>query len=170
MMHARGMDSTMKTTKSLLALWLIALTPLARARDYPLQFTPPAGYQGLVVAGYEFVGKTVVGNCSYYTVPSGSGRAGGYHPSTKSYQQTCTWDLYGKLLSVKPGAPAVPAPLSTKGPRTVYAANTNGAYTGSDSKLREEADLSARPVRTTAGSPRMPTPSCRNGCRRIAPH
>lgn len=125
----------MKTAMSLLAVWLTALPLVSEAYEYPLQFTPPAGYQGLVVAGYEFVGKTVVGNCSYYTVPSGSGRSGGYHPSTRNYRQTCTWDLHGKLLSVKPGASAVPAPLSAKGTRTVYAANANGGCTGSDSKL-----------------------------------
>jgi hypothetical protein len=125
----------MKTVVSLLAFCLMALPPVARAREYPLQFKAPAGYQGLVVAGYEFVGKTVVGNCSYYTVSSGSGRAGGYHPSAKSYRQTCTWDLYGELLSVRAGAPAVPAPLSVKGTRTVYAANANGGYTGRDRKL-----------------------------------
>lgn len=128
-------DPTMKTVMTLVTSWLIALPLVARAHEYPLQFTPPTGDRGLVVAGYKFVGKTVVGNCSYYTVPSGSGRAGGYHPIAKSYQQTCTWDLYGRLLGVKPGAPAIPAPLSVTGTQTVYAANANGGDTGSDSKM-----------------------------------
>jgi hypothetical protein len=29
------------------------------------------------------------------------------------YKQTCTWDLYGNLLSVVPGAPTAEAPLYT---------------------------------------------------------
>lgn len=128
-------DSTMKTVMSLVVVGLMALPPVAEAHEYPLQFAPRTGSWRLVVAGYEFVGKTVVGNCSYYTVSSGSGRGGGYHPGPKIHPQTCTWDLYGKLRDVKPGAPAIPAPLSVTGTQTVYAANVNGGYTGSDSKL-----------------------------------
>jgi hypothetical protein len=89
----------------------------------------------LVVAGYQLTGSTVVGNCSYYTVHSGSGRGGGYHTTTTYYNQTCTWDYYGNLLSIVPGAPAAPAPLYINGTQTVYALNGNGEYTGSDSSL-----------------------------------
>jgi hypothetical protein len=89
----------------------------------------------LVVAGYEFNGSTVVGNCSYYTVHSGSGRGGGYHSTKTYFNQTCRWDLYGNLLSITPGAPAVPAPHHISGTQTVYAVNVNGAYTGSDTAL-----------------------------------
>ncbi|HVZ28382.1 MAG TPA: hypothetical protein VG798_06970 [Rhizomicrobium sp.] len=106
----------------------------ARAYEYPLQFTPNAGARGLVVAGYQFVGKTVIGNCSYYTQHSGSGRGGGYKIYTTHYDQTCTWDLYGNLLSVKTGAPVVPAPLSSSGTQTIYAKRVGG-YTGADSAL-----------------------------------
>ena len=95
----------------------------------------------LVVAGYQLVansfgGSTVIGNCSYYTVRSGSGRGGGYRTITTHYDQTCTWDLYGNLLTVVPGAPVAPPPLSVNGTQTVYAANGLGVYTGSDSALR----------------------------------
>jgi hypothetical protein len=89
----------------------------------------------LVVAGYAFNGGTVVGNCSYYTVHSGSGRGGGYHTTKTYFNQTCTWDLYGNLLSITPGAPAIPAPLYLKGTQTVYAVNASGDYTGSDTTL-----------------------------------
>lgn len=109
--------------------------PAGGAYEYPLQFTPSAGYRGLVVAGYEFAGSSVVGNCSYYTVHSGSGRGGGYHTTRKYFDQTCTWDLHGNLLGITPGAPAVPAPDHISGTQTVYAVNESGAYTGSDAAL-----------------------------------
>jgi uncharacterized repeat protein (TIGR03803 family) len=108
--------------------------------EYPLQFTPAAGARGLVVAGYQLaadptLGYTVVGNCSYYTQHSGSGRGGGYKTITTYYNQTCTWDPFGNLLAIANGAPAVPSPISTNGTQTIYAANATGAYTGRDSAL-----------------------------------
>jgi hypothetical protein len=75
----------------------------------------------------------VLGNCSYHVVHAGSGRGG--RSSTTYYNQTCTWDLYGNLLTVVSGAPVVPAPLSVNGTQTVYAANAQGVFTGSDSAL-----------------------------------
>jgi len=137
-------DSTDYTTAA--SSVTLTVTPVATtttsggANEYPLQFTPGAGYRGLVVAGYQLVansfgGSTVLGNCSYYTVRSGSGRGGGYRTITTHYDQTCTWDLYGNLLTVTPGAPVVPAPLSVNGTQTVYAANAQGVFTGSDSAL-----------------------------------
>ena len=115
-------------------LSFLTFCSVALAHEYPLQFTPNAGYRGLVVAGYHFSGSTVVGNCSYNTVHSGSGKGGGYHTTTTYYNQTCTWDLTGNLLSVAAGAPVVPAPLYTSGTQTVYA--TNGlSTTGSDTGL-----------------------------------
>jgi hypothetical protein len=108
---------------------------VAGAYEYRLQFTPGAGYRGLVVAGYQFDGSTVVGNCSYYTVHSGSGRGGGYRSTKTYFNQTCTWGLFGNLLSIEPGAPAVPAPQYISGTQTVYAVNASGAYTGSDTAL-----------------------------------
>ncbi len=109
--------------------------------EYPLQFTPASGARGLVVAGYALGqdpdhGTVVVGNCSYYTVRSGSGRGGGYHTITTYYNQTCTWDMFGRLLSVATGAPATPAPLSVNGTQTIYASDpVSGIYTGIDSAL-----------------------------------
>jgi hypothetical protein len=89
----------------------------------------------LVVAGYQLSGNTVIGNRSYYTVHSGSGKGGGYHTITTYYNQTCTWDLYGNLLSVVAGAPVAPASLYTIGTQTIYATNANGVTTGTDTTL-----------------------------------
>jgi hypothetical protein len=123
-----------KRLTSSLALCTVLFAAVAAAHEYPLQFTPNAGYRGLVVAGYYFSGDTVVGNCSYYTVHSGSGKGGGYHTVTTHYDQTCTWDFTGNLLSVAQGAPAVPAPLYVNGTQTVYAANGT-EYAGTDASL-----------------------------------
>src|SRR5271157_34224 len=127
---------TMKKTIGLSAFCLVLFAPLAGAYEYPLQFNANPGYRGLVVAGYQFLGTDVVGNCSYYTVSGGgSGKGGGGGHSVKHYDQTCTWDMNGNLLSVAPGAPVVPSPLYTTGTQTVYALGANGLVTGSDSKL-----------------------------------
>lgn len=121
-----------------LALCFAVFAPLAAAYEYPLQFTPNSGARGLVVAGYYYSADTIVGNCSYYTVHSGSGRGGGYHNVTTYYNQTCTWDLYGNLLSVAQGAPAIPAPLLVSGTKTIYAAKGNGEYSGTDTNLPQQ--------------------------------
>uniref|UniRef100_Q01U41 Uncharacterized protein n=1 Tax=Solibacter usitatus (strain Ellin6076) TaxID=234267 RepID=Q01U41_SOLUE len=123
----------MKTFAILFCLLFFA--EKGKATEYPLQFTPNAGYRGLVVAGYSLSGNTVTGNCSYYTVHSGSGKGGGYHTVTTYYNQTCTWDLYGNLLSMAQGAPAAPTPLYKNGTQTVYALDGSGRYTGTDSNL-----------------------------------
>ena len=128
-------DITMKKTIGLLAFCLVLFAPLAGAYEYPLQFTPNPGHRGLVVAGYRFQGADVVGNCSYYTVSGGSGKGGGGGHTVKHYDQTCTWDRHGNLLSVTPGAPLVPLAIYTKGSQTVYAVDTNGDVTGVDSKI-----------------------------------
>lgn len=125
----------MKPWLSLLVLSFLAVTSVADAYEYRLQFTPNGGYQGLVVAGYAFDGNGVTGNCSYYTVHSGSGRGGGYHTTKTYFNQTCSWDSYGNLLSITPGAPVVPAPLYVDGTKTVYAVDGNGGSTGSDAAL-----------------------------------
>jgi uncharacterized repeat protein (TIGR03803 family) len=109
--------------------------------EYPLQFTPAPGARGLVVAGYALVpdtvhGMVVAGTCSYYTVRSGSGRGGGYRTITTYYNQTCTWDSYGGLLSIVAGAPIAPAPLGVNGTQTIYASDPqSGIYTGTDSTV-----------------------------------
>jgi hypothetical protein len=120
----------------LLAVGSLAAADTAGAYEYALQFTPNSGFRGLVVAGYQFIGSSVVGNCSYYTVHSGSGKGGGYRTFTTHYNQTCTWDLYGNLLNVRAGAPLVPAPLSVNGTETIYALKPGGGYTGADTTLK----------------------------------
>jgi hypothetical protein len=117
-----------KTT--ILAAALLAAS--ADAHEYQLQYTPNYGARGVTVAGYAFNGNSVVGNCSYYTVTSGSGRGGGYRSTTTYYNHTCTWDLYGNLLSMAQGSPAAPTPLSTGGGLTIYAQDTAGDTTGVD--------------------------------------
>jgi len=124
----------MKSLTSFLGFCFAVFTQMAGAHEYPLQFMPNSGARGVVVAGYRFNGNTVVGNCSYYTIQSGSGKGGGYHSVTTYYNQTCTWDLFGNLLSITQGAPAAPVPLRVNGTQTVYADNGNGDYTGSDTK------------------------------------
>jgi hypothetical protein len=111
---------------------VVGVAATAHAYEYRLQFTPNSGAQGLVVAGYWFSGDTVGGNCSYYTVTSGSGRGGGYHKYYTYYNQTCTWDMYGNLLGIAQGEPTAPPPLYTEGTRTIYAVDAAGDTTGTD--------------------------------------
>lgn len=133
----------MKKTISLAAFGLMLFAPLAGAYEYALQFTPNPGYRGLVLAGYQFQGTNVVGNCSYYTVSGGSGKGGGGGHTLKHYDQTCMWDMHGNLLSVTPGAPVVPQPLYITGTQTVYAVAASGNVTGSDSKLSDRGYVTA---------------------------
>jgi hypothetical protein len=105
-------------------LWLTLIllgAPVAYGYEFKLHFTPPGGAQGLVVAGYQFNSNTVVGNCSYYTVSSGSGR--GSHPTRTNHYNTCSWDLFGNLISLTPvsTAPVAPPPISQTGTEIVYA-------------------------------------------------
>jgi hypothetical protein len=113
------------------ALAGLLMSGSAQAYEYTLQFTPNPGGRGLTVAGYGFSGNTVVGNCSYYISTSGSGRGG--HGSTTYYYNTCSWDLYGNLLSITPGtAPTAPTPVSSVNGLTIYAQNPQGDTTGID--------------------------------------
>jgi len=133
----------MKKSIGLAAFCLLGLVRLGTAYEYALQFKPNAGYRGLVVAGYKFVGDTVVGNCSYYTVSGGGGKGGnGGGAKAKTYAQTCTWDLHGNLLKMAVGAPAVPKVMAIKGTQFIYAINANNDYTGTDSKLPERGFVS----------------------------
>jgi hypothetical protein len=116
----------------LLMLVLILLSaPLAFAHEYRLQFTPQSGAQGLTVIGYEFYGKTVVGDCSYYTVSAGAGR--GAHGTRRNHYNTCTWDLYGNLSSQIPGLPATREPVTSVGTEIIYAYGGKST-TGKDSR------------------------------------
>ena len=105
----------------------------ALAYEYPLKFSPPGNFKDLVVAGYQIAGSNVIGNCSYTAITSGSGRDPQTHYTPMP--QTCTWDLFGNLLSIASGAPVVPAPLGTNGTETIYAMPSANLYTGADSAL-----------------------------------
>ena len=105
----------------------------ALAHEYALPFIPLGNFENLVVAGYSIVGKKVVGNCSYVQITSGSGRDP--RQTYTQIPQTCTWSLYGTLLSIASGAPAVPAPIATQGTETIYARVSKGLYAGFDSSL-----------------------------------
>ena len=121
----------MKHLLSPLILSLI-FAQLVCAYEYKLQFTPPGGARGLIVAGYHFNNNHVIGNCSYYTYLSSGGR--GSHPTTTYYNHTCSWDLYGNLISLTPGsAPVAPTPISTTGTEIVYAIN-GSSKTGLDTR------------------------------------
>lgn len=123
----------MKRHLSLSFLGIALCTMLVSAHEYPLQFTPNSGYRSLVVAGYRFVGNTVIGNCSYYTVRSSGGR--GSSPTYTYYKQTCTWDLYGNLLGIASGAPPAPPVVGYSGTETIYAMTQSGDSTGTDTAL-----------------------------------
>ena len=103
--------------RSLLTLFLLGATA-AHAHEFKLQFTPQAGARGLEVAGYEFRGEEVIGNCSYYIALAG---AGGSQGLRINHYSTCTWDLFGNLISIIPGAPIAPQAVSESGTEIVYA-------------------------------------------------
>jgi len=117
--------------KRFLCMLVLLGAHLSHAYEYKLQFTPQAGAQGLLVAGYYFQGDAVVGNCSYRTVSSGSGRGG--HGTTTYHNNTCTWDHYGNLTSMTPGAPVIPQPLTEAGTEIIYAFSGTGS-TGLDTR------------------------------------
>jgi hypothetical protein len=130
------MNKLISQVKLLLLVFAVAgSVPLARAYEYPLQFTPNLAFRDLVVEGYRFEGNEVVGNCSYHVVPAGSGKAGGHPSKVQVHEQTCTWDQYGNLLRVASGSPAVPSPLQVNGTITVYATNAKGGTTGRDTRM-----------------------------------
>ena len=109
---------------TLSTLILLGFAHVASAYEYRLQFTPQSGARNLVVVGYQFDGNNdVVGNCSYDTSSPCSGR--GCHSYITHHANTCTWDPYGNLLSITPGAPTAPSPLY--GTEIVY--STSGAST-----------------------------------------
>ena len=115
------------------ALAGLTIAGTAQAYEYPLQYILYGNYENLVVAGYQIVGTTVVGNCSYTRITSGSGRDP--HSTDTPIPQTCSWDLYGNLISTVAGAPTVPTPIATSGTETIYARPTAKLYTGTDSAL-----------------------------------
>lgn len=127
-------------------LWLTLIlvgAPVAYGYEFKLHFTPPGGAQGLVVAGYEFSSNTVVGNCSYYTVSSGSGR--GSHGTRTNHYNTCSWDLFGNLISLTPVSTAPVAPKrflrrgqrsSTQSAARAAQGTTPGALVSSTHRLR----------------------------------
>src|SRR6202163_4191301 len=119
--------------KRLLLTLILLGAHVAYAYEYKLQFTPQSGARGLVVAGYQFSGNTVAGNCSYYTVSSGSGR--GSHGTRTNHYSTCTWDLFGNLISLTPvsSVPVAPPQISSSGTEIVYAVRGR-SRTGQDTR------------------------------------
>lgn len=118
--------------RTLLALSLLG-AQVACAYEFKLQFTPPGGAYLLAVAGYQFSSNTVVGDCSYYTVTSTGGR--GAHYIKKYYYNSCTWDLFGNLVSLAPvsSEPVAPSVISTTGTEVVYAISGTSS-TGRDTR------------------------------------
>jgi len=108
---------------------------VAQAIEYPLQFTPAGNFKDLTVVGLQFAGNTVLGNCSYTLITSGSGR----DPKTiyTPIPQTCTWDLVGNLLNIAAGAPLPQDPVATNGTETIFALASSQRYTGTDSALAQ---------------------------------
>jgi hypothetical protein len=120
----------MRRSIVLVALAAMCLSCPAGAYEYTLQFTPNPGGRDLVVAGYAFKGKTVVGTCSYEVVSGGSGKGGGGGGHTTHYEQACGWDLYGNLLSITPGAPTARAtPPASTAPATPPGSSTRRVHT-----------------------------------------
>jgi hypothetical protein len=119
--------------KRLLLTLILLGAHVAYAYEYKLQFTPRGGAYGLVVAGYQFNSNTVDGNCSYYTVSAGSGR--GSHGTRTNHYNTCSWDLFGNLISLTSvsSAPVAPQPISTTGTEIVYAVS-GASSTGRDTR------------------------------------
>ena len=115
----------------LFALMFLGIAHVASAYEYHLQFVPQPGARGLVVAGYRFVGDTVVGDCSYVTYSACSGR--GCHSVPTYHYNTCTWNLYGTQLSMTSGAPTAPKPLYQIGTEIVYA-SSGTSTTGVDTR------------------------------------
>ena len=119
----------------LLALFTLVLlgAPAAHGYEFKLHLPTSGGVYWLTVAGYEFNGSTVAGDCSYYTVTAGSGR-GGRSTRTNHYN-SCTWDLYGNLISVTPVStePVAPTPVSQTGTVIVYAVSGSSS-TGKDTR------------------------------------
>jgi hypothetical protein len=124
----------MKQLFVLTALAGVCLAGQAAAYEYPLQLSTPANTRGTTIAGYAFKFGKVNGDCSYYTVTSGSGRDPRSY--TTHFYQGCTWDLHGNLLSIVQGEPIAPTPISSVNGLTIYAKDAKGDTTGVDTAVR----------------------------------
>ena len=102
---------------------------MAYAYEYKLQFAPPSGANGVTVAGYQFNTNTVIGNCSYYT------SSGGRYSHPVWHYNSCSWDIFGNVLSMTAvsSAPVASAVLSTNGTEIIYASN-GSSKTGRDTR------------------------------------
>jgi hypothetical protein len=125
----QGADSM----KRLLFTVILIGAQAAHAYEYKLQFTPQSGARGLVVAGYQFNGNAILGNCSYYTVSAGSGR--GSHGTTTHHYNSCSWDVFGNLVSLTPQSSPLtaPPPISQSGTEIIYAIS-GASSTGQDTR------------------------------------
>jgi hypothetical protein len=113
-------------TRSVAAL-LLCVAHAAYSLEYRLQFP----ISSATVIGYGIDQNTVTGVCSYVINLPCSGR--GCRPRRVQHDNTCTWDLYGTLLSTTPGAPTAPPPLTENGTEIIYATSDTSA-TGVDTR------------------------------------
>ena len=117
--------------KRALALLLILGVQIAHAYEYKLQFTAPTNARSILVAGYSIKSGHVGGPCSYDTA-TGGGRAG--RLIVTHHANTCSWDLFGNLLSLAPGAQPSAQPLiSIAGYEKTYAI-AGSSKTGVDTR------------------------------------
>src|SRR5215471_18249467 len=107
--------------------------PMAYAYEYQLPFNACQWRARTYGCGLSVQHRHVVGDCSYYTATSGSGR--GSRSTTTYHYNVCMWDLYGNLISLTPvSSPlAAPTPLQQTGTEIVYAVN-GASSTGRDTR------------------------------------
>ncbi|MBB5058735.1 hypothetical protein HDF16_003449 [Granulicella aggregans] len=113
---------------------MIFLGPrMARAYEYTLQYTAPSGARGVIVAGYAFANSTVSGVCSYYTSRYTGGRGG--RTIITHYNNRCSWDFFGNLISTTPltSGLTIPTVLSRVGYELIYA-KEGASSTGFDTR------------------------------------
>ena len=121
--------------RALFTLLFVLFANLAQAYEFHLQYPAPSNARNLSVVGYTFPSSnTVLGNCSYSITSACSGR--GCHTVTTWYYHTCTWDLFGNLMSVASGAPPAQTCSTTSGtnPYELICASSGSSFTGRDTR------------------------------------
>ena len=127
----------MKRT-GLVASCLPVSAPPPGAYECSLPFSPNPGYRVWwrrdIVSTRTTMLSAIAATTRCPATPAPAREAVGHAPVNESYLRTCKWDLYGNLLSVTQGAPAIPSPVSTDGTKLIFAINANGQSTGVDAK------------------------------------